>query len=63
MIKKEYYKSCDLFLTSSLDRKKKEYFNEYGYNLSHSQKEVNHYKEFCFTNQSNCQNKAKKIAK
>lgn len=56
MIKKEYYKACDLFLTSSLDRKKKEYFNEFGYNLSRSNKNVNHYKNFCFTNQNNLQN-------
>lgn len=52
MIKKEYCKACDLFLTSSLDRKKKEYFNEYGYNLSRNN-EVNHFKEYSFTNYNN----------
>ena len=64
MIKKEFYKACDLFLISPLDKRKQEFFNEYGYNLNANRKNNgNHFKNFSFTNNNNCQNKAKKIVK
>ena len=64
MIKKEFYKACDLFITSPLERRRLEYFNEYGYNLNSNRKNpINHFKNFCFTSNNNCQNKAKKIVK
>ena len=64
MMKKEYYKACDLFMTSFLQRRKCEFFNEYGYNLNSNRKSrINHFKEFSSTHNNNCQNKAKKIVK
>ena len=64
MIKKEYYKACDLFITSTLQRRRYEFFNEYGYNLNSNRKnQTNHFKEFSTTQNNNCQNKAKKIVK
>ncbi len=64
MIKKEFYKACDLFITSVREKRRWEFFNDYGYNLNSNRKTpVNHFKEFSFTSNNNCQNKAKKIVK
>ena len=61
MIKKEYYKACDLFITSPLERKKSEYFNEYGYNIASNRKNVqNHFFKFSHTNQNNVKIKPKR---
>lgn len=61
MIKKEYYKACDLFITSPLEKRKSEYFNEYGYNIGSSRKKVqNHFYNFSHTNQNNVKIKPKR---
>ena len=60
MIKKEYYKACDLFIEPHYKRIKEEYLNEYGYNFySNRKKTTNHFKEFCYTNQNNVKIKPK----
>ena len=59
MKKNAEYRECDLFITSPLEKKKKEYFNEYGYNLGSSQKEEGHFKSYCQTNRNNNENKPK----
>lgn len=61
MIKKEYYKACDLFIENALEQRKKEFFNEYGYNIySNRKKPIDHYKEFSHTNQNNVKTKPKR---
>ena len=61
MIKKEYYKSCDIFLENPTERKKSEYFNEYGYNISANRKKpADHFKIFSYTNQNNVKTKPKR---
>ena len=61
MIKKKYYKACDLFIVNSFQKLKEEYFNDYGYNLLASRKtNDSHYKDFCYTNQNNLKEKPKR---
>ena len=61
MIKKEYYKACDLFINEHPKRLKEEYLNEYGYNISSNRKNpVDHFKEFSYTNQNNVKRKPKR---
>lgn len=61
MIKKEYYKACDLSLNSIYEKRKKEFFNEYGYNLSSSRlNDASHYNSYSKTNQNNVKRKPKK---
>ena len=61
MIKKEYYKACDLFLENTYERRKNEYFNDYGYNIySNRKKSENHFKMFSKTNQNNVKIKPKR---
>jgi len=61
MIKKEYYKSCDLFMENIKDRRKDEFFNEYGYNIySNRKKPIDHFKAFSYTNQNNVKTKPKR---
>ena len=38
MIKKEYYKACDLFIENVREKRKSEYFNEFGYNIYSSRR-------------------------
>ena len=61
MIKKEYYKACDLFITNQSEKQKNEFFNEYGYNIySNRKNKVDHFKEYSYTNQNNTQSNKKK---
>ena len=61
MIKKEYYKACDLFITNQSEKQKNEFFNEYGYNIySNRKKTTDHFKAFAYTNQNNVKNKPKR---
>lgn len=61
MIKKEYYKACDLFILSQPKKIKEEYLNEYGYNISSNRKKVtDHFKDFSYTNQNNVKIKSKR---
>lgn len=61
MIKKKYYKSCDIFIVDSYQKLKNEYLNDYGYNLSSNRKNSgDHYKEFCYTNQNISKGKPKR---
>ena len=61
MINKEKEKMCDIFLEKPLEKIKKEYFNEYGYNISSGQKKISdHFKEFSYTNQNNVKIKPKR---
>lgn len=61
MIKKEYYKACDLFIENAREKKKNEYFNEYGYNISSNRKKpIDHFKMFSYTNQNNVKIKPKR---
>ncbi len=38
-----YYKSCDLEKMSSLDKKRYEFLNEFGYNIDSNKKRVDDY--------------------
>ena len=61
MIKKKYYKACDLFIVDNYQRIKEEYFNDYGYNIGSNRKNNDsHYKDFCFTKQNNIKEKPKR---
>ena len=61
MIKKEYYKASDIFINNIIERRKKEFFNEYGYNIySNRRKPIDHFKAFSFTNQNNVKTKPKR---
>ena len=45
----------------NLDKRKEEYFDEYGYNLSSSRKkQIDHFKQFSYTNQNNIKRKPKR---
>lgn len=60
MIGKDY-KACELFIESSLEKRKNEYFNEYGYNIySNRKKGVDHFKNYSYTNQNNVKIKPKR---
>ena len=56
MIRKEDIKLTDL----DFEKKKEEYFNEYGYNLSfNKEKEESHFKDYAYTNQKVIKKKPK----
>lgn len=60
MIRKEYYKSCDLFITNEREKIKKELTNEYGYNISPNIDRSFHYEAYAKTNQNNLKRKPKR---
>ena len=61
MIKKKYYKACDLFIIDNYQKIKEEFFNDYGYNISAGPRQTeSHYKSFCVTNQNNIKEKQKR---
>lgn len=60
MIKKEYYKSCDLFLTNERQKIKTEYLNEYGYNIMPNRNSFSHFETYSKTNQNNIKRKPKR---
>lgn len=60
MIKKEYYKSCDIFITDERQKIKNEYLNEYGYNIMPNQNRNSHFEAYCKTNQNNIKRKPKR---
>ncbi|MBE6155403.1 MAG: hypothetical protein E7164_01450 [Firmicutes bacterium] len=61
MIRKEYYKACDIFIENIQEKRKNEFFNEYGYNLfANRRKPVDHFKMFSYTNQNNVKKKPKR---
>ena len=61
MIRKEYYKSCDLFITEERQKRKTEYLNEYGYNIMPNINEnKSHFDAYAKTNQNNVKRKPKR---
>lgn len=61
MINKDFYKSCDLFIEPKREKLKKEYFNDYGYNIySNRKKPVNNFKVYSQTAQNNVKSPIKR---
>ena len=60
MIKKEYYKACDMFITDERSKIKNEYLNEYGYIISPNKECLSHFDAYCKTNQNNIKRKPKR---
>jgi hypothetical protein len=61
MIKKKYYRACDLFIVDGYQKIKEEFLNDYGYNLSANPRNTeSHYKDFCYTKQNNLKGKPKR---
>lgn len=51
-MKKILKKECDINLETLPEKRRKEYFNDYGYNIENSQRK-SHFKDYAYTNQNN----------